>query len=70
MKLKWLPIATIHADNCYEFLAQKDKKAALSIYRKMTEGAAFLAKNPYGGPLESSRRSGRGLSFPCCAQVL
>ena len=54
MKLKWLPIATIHADNCYEFLAQKDKKAALSIYRKMTEGAACLAKSPYGGPLESS----------------
>lgn len=46
MKLKWLPIATVHADNCYEFLVQKDKKAALSIYRKMTEGAAFLAKNP------------------------
>ena len=43
MKLKWLPIATGHADNCYEFLAQKDKKAALSIYRKMTEGAAFFS---------------------------
>ena len=54
MKLKWLPIATVHADNCYEFMAQKDKKAALGIYRKMTEGAAFLAKNPYAGPLESS----------------
>lgn len=54
MKLKWLPIATIHADNCYDFLAQINKKAALKVYRKMTEGAALLARNPYAGPLESS----------------
>lgn len=52
MRVKWLPIATAHADNCYNFLAQKSEKVAFKVYKMMTDGAAFLAKNPYAGPLE------------------